>query len=164
MSTRILAHLIFCFFKILSAPKVLLLRSRITLRYYLDFVTVILTAPSLPTYVVPRAVTEQTHAETPAGKFQCFIMAKIDPVLPFSLIEKSNFAKGKPTRRTKNKPLGCKYLSIYVLFEIGSVNFDGVLQRFPSLYQANSQVCFKWMSKLLCDLNSKKRIWSYTTC
>ena len=40
---------------------------------------------------------------------------------------------GKPTRRTKNEPLGCKYL----------LQFDGVLQRFPSITQANSQVCFK---------------------
>ena len=38
---------------------------------------------------------------------------------------------GKPTRRTKNEPLGCKYL----------LQFDGVLQRFPSITQANSQVC-----------------------
>ena len=37
---------------------------------------------------------------------------------------------GKPTRRTKNEPLGCKYL----------LQFDGVLQRFPSITQANSQI------------------------
>ena len=42
----------------------LLLRSKITLRYYLDFVTVILTALSLQTYVVPRAVTEQTVTQS----------------------------------------------------------------------------------------------------
>ena len=61
----ILVRLIFCFFKILSAKKMLLLRSRITLRYYLDFVTVIdVTAPSLQTYVVPRAVTEQTVTQS----------------------------------------------------------------------------------------------------
>ena len=33
--------------------------SRIALRYYLDSVTVILTAPSLQMYVMSRAVTEQ---------------------------------------------------------------------------------------------------------
>ena len=42
----------------------LLLRSRITLRYYLDFVTVIFTAPSLQTYVVRCAVTEQTVTQS----------------------------------------------------------------------------------------------------
>ena len=61
---QVLARLIFCFFKILSAPKVLLLRSRITLRYYLDFVTVILTASSLQTYVVTRSVTEQAVTQS----------------------------------------------------------------------------------------------------
>ena len=40
------------------------------------------------------------HEESPAGKV--------------SLIEKSNFAKGKLTRRTKNEPLGCKYLFMCV--------------------------------------------------
>ena len=80
-------HLIFCFFKILSAPKVLLLRSRITLRYYLDLVTLILSAPSLQTYVMPRAVKEQTvtqsRRQAKLAEVQCFKMAKIDPVSPF---------------------------------------------------------------------------------
>ena len=31
-----------------------------------------------------------------------------------SLIEKRNFAMGKPTRSTKNEPLGCKYLLLCV--------------------------------------------------
>ena len=46
---------------------------------------------------------------------------------------------GKPTRRTKNEPLGCKYL----------LQFDGVLQRFPSITQANSQVCLNELKFLL---------------
>ena len=56
------------------------------------------------------------HAELPAGRFHCLKMAKIDPVSPFypTLIEKSNFAMGKPTKSTKNEPLGCKYLLLCV--------------------------------------------------
>ena len=63
----------------------LLLRSRIKLRYYHDFVTVILTAPSLQTYVVPRTVTEQTvmQSRRQVLKVQCFKMAQIDPVSLF---------------------------------------------------------------------------------
>ena len=62
--------------------------------------------------------------------------------------EKSNFAMGKPSRSAKNEPLGCKYLhfcvsKLEVFTQWKFLNFDGVLQR----TQANSQVCFKWMSK-----------------
>ena len=165
MSTRILVHLIFCFFKILSAPKVLLLRSRITLRYYLDFVTVILTAPSLQTYVVPRAVTEQTVTQSRRQvKFSVSKWLKLTQSHLFTPFFdwKKQFCKGKTYKTYEKRAIGL-YISIYVRFEIGSVytiqtiytaslpwkflNFDGVLQRFPSLTQANSQVCFKWMSK-----------------
>ena len=43
------------------------------------------------------------HAELPAGRVQCFKVAKIDPVSPFypTLWLKSNFAMGKPTGSTK---------------------------------------------------------------
>ena len=57
------------------------------------------------------------HALSPAGRAQCFKVAKIDPVSPFlshSLDEKSNFVMGKLTRSTKNEPLGCKYLLLCV--------------------------------------------------
>ena len=50
--------LIFCI-SLTAAPKMLLLRSRITLSYYLDFATVIFTDPFLQTYVVRRAVTNR---------------------------------------------------------------------------------------------------------
>ena len=41
--------------------------------------------PSLQTYVMSHAVMEQNdcHAESPAGRVQCFKVAKIDPVSPF---------------------------------------------------------------------------------
>ena len=57
MSTRILARLIFCPSKYCRHRKCYSF-SRIALRYYSDSVTVILTAPSLQTYVMSRAVTE----------------------------------------------------------------------------------------------------------
>ena len=57
MSTRILARLIFFLQNTVGIENVTL--SRIALRYYLDSVTVILTAPSLQMYVMSRAVTEQ---------------------------------------------------------------------------------------------------------
>ena len=58
MSTRILARLIFSSSKLtVGIENVTLLR--IALRYYLDSVTAILTAPSLQMYVMSRAVTEQ---------------------------------------------------------------------------------------------------------
>ena len=58
MSTRILARLIFSSSKLTVGIENVTL-SRIPLRYYLDSVTVILTAPSLQMYVMSRAVTEQ---------------------------------------------------------------------------------------------------------
>ena len=75
-----LARLNFFFFEILSASKTL---SRIALRYYRDSVTVILTAPSLQTYVMSRTVREQIDMQSPAGRVQRFKMAIIDPVSPF---------------------------------------------------------------------------------
>ena len=58
MITRILARLIFSSSKLTVGIENVTL-SRIALRYYLDSVTVILTAPSLQMYVMSRAVTEQ---------------------------------------------------------------------------------------------------------
>ena len=58
MSTRKLARLIFSSSKLTVGIENVTL-SRIPLRYYLDSVTVILTAPSLQMYVMSRAVTEQ---------------------------------------------------------------------------------------------------------
>ena len=54
------------------------------MRYYYDSVSVILTAPSLQTYLMSRAVTEQivTQSRRLVG-VQRFKMAKIDPVSPF---------------------------------------------------------------------------------
>ena len=57
MSTRILARLIFFLQNTVGIENVTL--SRIALRYYLDSVTVILTAASLQTYVMSRVVMEQ---------------------------------------------------------------------------------------------------------
>ena len=68
MSTRVLARLIFSSSKYCRHRNVTL--SRIALRYYRDSVTVILTAPSLQTYVMSRAVTEHCHAESPVGRVQ----------------------------------------------------------------------------------------------
>ena len=78
--------------------------SKITLRYYLDFVTVILTAPSLQTYVMSRAVTEQIV--TQSRRLVEFSVSKWLKLTQFhlSLIEKSNPAMGKPTRSMKNEP------------------------------------------------------------
>ena len=86
MSTRILARLIFCSSKLTVGIENVTL-SRIPLRYYLDSVTVILTAPSLQMYVMSRAVTEQIV--TQSRRLVEFIVskwlkvAKIDPVSPF---------------------------------------------------------------------------------
>ena len=78
--------------------------SRIALRYYRDSVTVILTAPSLQTYVMSRAVTEHCHAESPAGRVQCFKMAKIDPVSTFNPLFdwKKKLSNGKTSLHTVN--------------------------------------------------------------
>ena len=119
--------------------------------------TVILAAPCLQTYVMSRAVTEQTV--TQSRRLVEFSVSKWLKFTQFhlftpSLIGKRNFTMGKPTRSTKKKPA-----FTFVRFEIESVytiiaglpwkflNFDGVLRRLHSVTQANSQVCFKWMSK-----------------
>ena len=101
----------------------LLLRSRITLRYYLDFVTVILTAPSLQTYVVPRAVTEQTV--TQSRRQVKFSVSKWLKLTQFHLFTpffdwKKQFCKGKTYKTYEKWAIGL-YISIYVRFEIGSV-------------------------------------------
>ena len=84
MSTRILARLSFFFLfqNTVSIEDATLPRT--ALRYYCDSVTVILMAPSLQTYVMLRAVTEQivTQSRRLVG-FSRFKMAKIDPVSPF---------------------------------------------------------------------------------
>ena len=56
---------------------------RIALRYYLDSVTAILTAPSLQMYVMSRAVTEQIVTQSRRLVEFSFKAAKIDPVSPF---------------------------------------------------------------------------------
>ena len=99
--------------------------SRIALRYYRDSVTVILTAPSLQTYVMSRAVTEQIVTQNRRLVAFSFIF------LPHFLIEKSNFEIGKPTRSTKNEPLGCKYLLLCVS------KFE-VFTQLPPAYNENS--------------------------
>ena len=58
MSSRILARLIFSSSKLTVGIENVTL-SRIALRYYLDSVTVILTAPSHQMYVMSREVTEE---------------------------------------------------------------------------------------------------------
>ena len=82
--------------------------TRIALRYYRDSVIFTLTAVHYVTY----SHGTDCHAESPSRRVQRFKMVKIDPVSPFShsLFGKRNFAMGKPTRSTKNEPLGCKYL------------------------------------------------------
>ena len=134
MSTRILARLIFSSSKLTVGIENVTL-SRIPLRYYLDSVTVILAAPSLQMYVMSCAVTEQiVIAELPAGRVQCFKVAKIDPVSPFYptiWMKKSNFAMGKPIRSTKNELLGCKYLLL-------SVSKLKVFTQLPPAYNENS--------------------------
>ena len=54
------------------------------MRYYYDSVSVILTAPSLQTYLMLRAVTEQILMQSRRlVGVQRFKMARIDPVSPF---------------------------------------------------------------------------------
>ena len=94
--------------------------SRIVLRYYRDFDG---SVSSNVRYIACSHGTD-CHAESQARRVQCFKMVKIDPVSPFYLtlfFEKRNFAMRKPTRSTKNEPLGCKYLLSFVRLEIGSV-------------------------------------------
>ena len=81
MSTRILARLIFFFFKILSVLKMFLfqeLRCVTTVIPWLSF---------WRRHFNVRYVTcshgADCHAELPAGRVHCLKMAKIDPVSPF---------------------------------------------------------------------------------
>ena len=79
MSTRILVRLIFSSSKLTVGIENVTL-SRIPLRYYLDSVTVILTAPSLQMYVLSRAVTEQIVTQSRRLlEFSVLKVAKIDP-------------------------------------------------------------------------------------
>ena len=82
MSTKILARLIFSSSKLTALTVGIehVTLSRLPLRYYLDSVTVILTAPRLFKCMLCQV---QTHAESPAGRVRCFKVAKIDPVSPF---------------------------------------------------------------------------------
>ena len=79
--------------------------------------------------------------------------------LPFYLVLVSNFAMGKPTRSTKNEPWVFKYLLNLCVSKLevftrlppayheNSGNSMVSCRDFLYLTQANSQVCFKWMSK-----------------
>ena len=79
MSTRILSRLIFSSSKLTVGIENVTL-SRIALRYYLDSVTVILTAPSLQMYVLSRAVTEQIVTQSRRLlEFSVLKVATIDP-------------------------------------------------------------------------------------
>ena len=80
MSTTILVRLIFSSSKLTVGIEIVTL-SRITLRYYLDSVTVILTAVCC----VTCSHGTDCHEESPAGRVQYFKVAKIDPVSPFSV-------------------------------------------------------------------------------
>ena len=160
MSTRTIARLIFSSSKYLWHRNVIL--PWISLRHF----TILTPWKSFWRYspsetYVSRAVTEQWLSRKVAG---CFKMAKKWPsltFLPHLLIRKATFQwvnllESKKISK-KMEPLGLKYL-LLVRLEIGSaftitagvswkfLNFHGVLQRFPSITQANSQVCFRWMS------------------
>ena len=141
MSTRILKRLIFFFFEILSASW--------------------LSVPSLQPYVMSRAVREQIV--TQSHRLVEFSVSKWLKLTQFYLFTplfdwKKQLCNGKTCRKYEKRALRLQ-ISTFERFEIGSVytitaslpwqflNFDGVLQRFPSITQANSQVCFKWMSK-----------------
>ena len=96
-----------------------------------------------------------------AGKVQCFKMAKIDPVSPFypTLWLEKEILPWKNLQEVQKKRAFRLWISTFVRFEIGFVykitaglpwkflNFDGALRRLHSITQANSQVCFKWMSQ-----------------
>ena len=159
MSTRILARLTFFFFKILSVLNENVPLSWIALCYYRDSVTVILTASCLQTYVMSRAVTEQIV--TQSYRLVEFIVWKWLKLTQFHLFTplfdwKKQLCNGKTYKKYEKRAFRLQ-ISTFVRFEIGSVytitaglpwkflNFDGVLQRFPSKTQANSLVCFKWM-------------------
>ena len=116
--------------------------SRIALRYYRDSVTVIstahgTTAPSLQTYVMSRAVTEQIV--TQSRRLVEFSVSKWLKLTQFHLFTplfdwKNKFCNGKlkPTRSTKkNEPLGCKYLLL-------CVSKLEVFTQLPPAYHENS--------------------------
>ena len=133
MSTRILARLIFSSSKLTVGIENVTL-SRIPLHYYLDSVTVILTALSLRMYVMSRAVTEEIVTQgRQLVEFSDSKWLKLTQFHLFthSLVEKSNFAMGKPTRSTKNEPLGCKYLLL-------CVSKLEVFTQLPPAYNENS--------------------------
>ena len=94
------------------------------------------------------------HAESPAGRVQCFKMAEIDPVSPFCLtlwFTKKQFCNVETYKKYKKQ--GPYTFTAGLPWKF--MNFDGVLQRLPSITQANSLVCFKGMFKM-------KGIWSYS--
>ena len=150
MSTRILSRLILSSSKLTVGIENVTL-SRIPLRYYLDSVTVILTAPvsSNVCYVTCTHGTD-CHAESPAGRVSVSKWLKLTQFHLFTPLFgwKKQLCNGKTHKKYE-----------IVRFEIGSVytiiaglqwkflNFHGVLHRFPLITRANSQVCFKWMSK-----------------
>ena len=74
-------------------------------------VTVILTAPSLQTNVMTRAITEQIV--TQSRRLVQFSVSKwlkltqLHRFIPHSLMEKSNFAVRKPTRSMYEKRAFC---------------------------------------------------------
>ena len=121
----------------------------------------ILTAPSLQTYVVSRAVTEQIVTQ---GRWLVeFSVSKWLKLTQFHLFTplfdwKKEFCIEKTCKKYKKRAFRLK-ISTFVRFDIGSVytitaglpwkflNFYGVLQRLHWITQASSQVCFKWMSK-----------------
>ena len=102
--------------------------SRIALRYYSDSVTVILTASSLQTYVMSRAVTERIV--TQSRRLVGFSVSKWLKLTQFHLFTPL-FATGKPTVSTKNEPLGCKYLLL-------CVSKLEVFTQLPPAYHENS--------------------------
>ena len=115
MSTRILARLIFSSSKLTVGIENVTL-SKIALCYYLDSVTVILTALSLQMYVMSRAVMEEIVTQgRQLVEFSVSMWLKLTQFNLFTTLEKSNFAMGKPTRSMKNEPLGCKYLLLCLL-------------------------------------------------
>ena len=82
--------------------------SRIALRYYCDSVTVILTAPSLQTYVMSRAVTEQIV--TQSRRLVGFSVSKWLKLTQFHLFTplfdwKKKFCNGKTYKKYKKTSL-----------------------------------------------------------
>ena len=170
MSTSILARLIFFFFKILSVLKMFLfheLRCVATVIPWLSFWRLRAfkresqTKWQVAPYVMSRAVTEQIV--TQSCRLVEFTVWKWLKLTHFHLFTplfdwKKQLCNGKTYKKYEKRAFRLQ-ISTFVRFEIGSVytitaclqwkflNFDGVLHRFPLITQANSQVCFKWMSK-----------------